>query len=172
MAPLSAARENQTELFEKSVVVFSSQRLSQNLQTIEAFEEMPGGRVCCRPSVGSGDSESTSRFPTASRAFAAWAKKERETIHFKICSRYSHCLVLASRAPSTDCQVWATTLVCHFMWKPCLKALSMDFFELTTWDKFERGLVRWSDLIVSDSCGCWCLQHKERAITTSSLDTE
>ena len=49
---------------------------------------------------------------------------------------------------------------------PVLAAAKGKLLELTTWDKFERSLVRWRTMVVSDSFGCWDLQHKERAIPT------
>ena len=75
--------------------LFSSQRLSQHLQTIETFEARPNGsqlhslssgrdvHVCVAvPAVGSSGSESRSRFPTASRAFTAWASIASQMGHF------------------------------------------------------------------------------------------
>ena len=49
-------------------------------------------------------------------------------------------------------------------------AVNGNVFQLTTWDRFERGLVRWSNMVVSDSFGCWNLQHTERSIPTFSLE--
>ena len=92
------------------------------------------------------------------------------------------------KAPATDGQVEATTLGCHITWQPLQEwrrdATTVNVFmpdgavkgyllELTTWDKFERSLARWRYMVVSDSFGCWDLQHKERAIPTLALeDTE
>ena len=112
---------------------------------------------------------------------------DRQTMHLQICSWSSPCLVLASEAPATDGQVVSDDTgrpcnaaaiageavrrnhshrVCS-----CLMGLSVEnFLELTTWDKFERGLVRWRNMVVSDSFGCWDLQHKERATLALALE--
>ena len=89
------------------------------------------------------------------------------------------------KAPATDGQVGATTLGCHEAWQLVQVwrrdattvtvfmpdgAVNGHTLELTTWDKFERGLVRWRNMVVSDSCGYWDLQHKERAIPTLVLE--
>ena len=65
------------------------------------------------------------------------------------------------KAPATDGQV---TLGCHITWQPLQMwrrdattvtvlmpdgAVKGNLLELTTWDKFERSLVRWRNIVVS-----------------------
>ena len=74
---------------------------------------------------------------------------------------------------------------CHFTWQSLQVwlrdaatvtvfmpdgAVKGNLLELTTWDKFEWSLVRWRNMVVSDSFGCWDLQHKERAFPTLALE--
>ena len=85
------------------------------------------------------------------------------------------------KSPATDGQVEATTLGCHIPWQPLqmwrcdatshfVHAVKGNLLEWTTWDKFERSLVRWRNMVVSGSFRCWNLQHKERTIPTVALE--
>ena len=84
------------------------------------------------------------------------------------------------KAPATDGQVEATTLRCHttrqplHVWRGDAATVTVfmldgavqgNLLELTTLDK-----LRWRNMVVSDSFGCWDPQHKERAIPTLVLE--
>ena len=49
-------------------------------------------------------------------------------------------------------------------------AASGDLLALASCDKFESRLFRRSNMVVSDSVGCWDLQGEERAIPTLALE--